>query len=80
MRSGERIAVNPRLERIPIPPTRNDEHLVLRIGLENLHRDEPWEPLYVSSAFGEAVHDLIGGSFFDGQAVEDRYHRYLQTT
>jgi hypothetical protein len=34
----------------------------------------------VPSAFGEAVHDLIGGSFFDGQAVEDRDHSYLRTT
>jgi hypothetical protein len=34
----------------------------------------------VSAAFGEAVHDLIGGSFFDGQAVEDRNHGYLRTT
>jgi hypothetical protein len=34
----------------------------------------------VSSALGEAVHDLIGGSFFDGQAVEDRDHTHLRTT
>jgi hypothetical protein len=80
MRSGERIAVNPRLEGFPIPPTRNDEHLVLRVGLEYLHGDEPREPLYVPSAFGEAVHDFIGGSFFDRQAVEDSDHRYLRTT
>jgi hypothetical protein len=80
MGSGESIAVNPRFEGFPIAPARNDEHLVLRVGLEYLHGDESWEPLYVSSAFGEAVHDLIGGSFFDGQAVEDRDHRYLRTT
>jgi hypothetical protein len=80
MRFGERIAVNPRLEGFPIPPARNDEHLVLSIRLEDLHGDEPWEPLYVAAAFGESVHDLIGGSFFDGQAVEDRDHSYLRTT
>jgi len=61
-------------------PARYDEHLVFGVGLEDLHGDEPREPLYVSAAFGEAVHDLIGGPFFDGQAVEDRDHFYLRTT
>jgi hypothetical protein len=80
MRFRERIAVNPRLEGFPILPASNDEHLVLRVGLEDLHGYEPWKPLYVSAAFGEAVYDLIGGSFFDGQAVEDRDHSYLRVT
>jgi hypothetical protein len=80
MRSGESIALNPRLEGFSISPARNDEHLVLRVGLEDLHGDEPWKPLYVSTAFREAANDLIGGSYSDGQAVEDRDHSYLRTS
>ena len=70
MRFGELIALNPGLEGFPILPARNDEYLVLSVGLQDFHGDETWEPLYMSAARGEAVHDLSAAPSLTGRLLK----------
>jgi hypothetical protein len=52
--------MNPGIKRFRVAPTRYDEHLVLCVGLQDLHGDETGETLYVAAALGEPLDDLIG--------------------